>query len=419
MNWISFIQLMREIYGPELPDLERIQNRGLLAVKIGQTFALRIDFLGEAKCRHLARLYRQTSRIPTEDFQQLIVQSCPPGWQEHFRWMDPQPLAAASVGQVHRGTLRDGQEVVIKVVKRRFKRRFQADVRQVRQLVRAATWFYPKLRRVADPAGILEHIEEYTLAELDLRNEAAHSRILRQLQNQHAHWPMMDSLRFPAVREELSNENVLVSEYVPGATFDEWLEAGRLPYEELLKLFLIHGAYMFGIGVFHGDLHPGNVIWRDGQLYFVDTGALSRASELMRWGLLGFFEALAEADYDAAAAALHGMSLRTLPEGSYRRFREQFRALYRAFDGRTVSELSLTRQMMQTIQLAVHSGMEFERGMFPIIKSLMYLDGMVLKCHPKAVLIRDMRPHLAAFKRCFAQPVAASASGVPGPAIPA
>lgn len=409
MNWLSFMSLMREIYGPRLPDLDRLQRRGLLAVKIGQTFALRIDFLGEAKCQHLAQLYRRTAPIPAEQVERLIERHCPPGWRGHFRQINAEPLAAASVGQVHRGTLKDGREVVIKLIKSDFKRRFTRDVRSLKNLLRLATWVYPKLRRVADPVGILEHIEEYTLAELDLRNEVAHARVLQRLQAEHAHWPMLAPLRFPHIYEQLSGENVLVMEYLRGPTFDELLEQGRLPYEEMLKLFLVHGAYLFGMGVFHGDLHPGNVIWQDGGIYFVDTGALSRVNDTFRTGLLDFFEGLAEGDYALAATAIYGMSCRPIAATQGEAFLRGFMDLYRDFADKTVAELSLTRQMMLTIQLAVHCGMEFERGMYPIIKSLMYLDGMVLKCNPKAVLMRDMRPHLATFKQYFATPARPSA----------
>jgi ubiquinone biosynthesis protein len=71
--------------------------------------------------------------------------------------------------------------------------------------------------------------------------------------------------------------------------------------------------------------------------------------------------------------------------------------LYNDFEGRTVSEISLTKKMMQTIKLGVLSGMEFEKGMFPIIKSMMYLDGMVLKGAPNTNLMVAMRPYLKEF----------------------
>ena len=91
------------------------------------------------------------------------------------------------------------------------------------------------------------------------------------------------------------------------------------------------------------------------------------------------------------------MSTQTLPVARLRQFEQDFFELYADFADATVSDVSLTTRMMQTIKLAVNAGMAFERNIFAIIRSLMYLDGMVLRCNPRAVLMRDMRPLLEEF----------------------
>jgi ubiquinone biosynthesis protein len=398
MNWLGFIGLMRDIYGSDLPDLERIQRQGLLAVKIGQTFALRADFLDESKCRHLAKLYRQNLSLPPEDFHRLLTNNTTIEWREQFQHIDPQPLATASVGQVHKGTLRDGQRIVVKLIKGDFAKRFVRDVRSVRRLADLAIFFYPKLARVADPAGILAHIEEYTLAELDLRNEAANGAVLRQIRDRNKDRYDLSALAFPEIHKDLSSGQVLVSEFIEGKTFDELLESGQLPYEELLKLFSIHGFYMFGAGTFHGDIHPGNIILKDGKLYFIDTGAISRVGDRIRTGLFRFLEALSWYDFPQSAHWLNNMAESGISGKAYDAYAVKFLELYKDFADTTVSQVSLTRMMMNTIKLGVNSGMVFEKGMYPIIKSMMYLDGMVLKCKPNAVLMRDMRGFIGEFK---------------------
>ena len=164
-----------------------------------------------------------------------------------------------------------------------------------------------------------------------------------------------------------------------------------MPYDQLLELFHIHGFYMFVSGTFHGDIHPGNIIYKDGNIYFVDTSAISHTGPKIRRGLFDFFTGLAYWDYGECAACLNTMAETAIEGKKFEVFREKFITLYADFKESTVSQVSLTQKMMETIKLGVHSGMVFERGIFAIIKSLMYLDGMVLRCNPDAVLLRDMR----------------------------
>ncbi|HTY88079.1 MAG TPA: AarF/ABC1/UbiB kinase family protein [Candidatus Acidoferrum sp.] len=401
MNWIQFGRLIHSIYGRggKLPDLDWIQSLGLLAVKLGQVHALRIDFLEREKCEHLARLYRRNTALAPEDFLGLLRASAVPGFRDHFAEIEPAALASASIGQVHRARLKTGETVVIKAIKRKVRNEFVADVASLKRLFRLATFLYPKLRQVGDPVGILGDIEEYTLSELDLRHEVAGQRALRAIYEQHRDTFDLSRLAFARVHEPLCNENVMVSEFIPGRSFDELLEAGALDYATLLELFHIHGFCMFCVGTFHGDMHPGNVLLTDGKLCFIDTGYIGHVGPKIRRGLFEFFAALSEYDYPNCAAALNRMSERELAGPAYDAFRAKFLELYADFKDRTVAEVSLTRKMMQTIKLGVHSGMTFEKGIFAIIRSLMYLDGMVLRCKPDAVLLRDMRRFIGEFEK--------------------
>ncbi|MGA2280066.1 MAG: AarF/ABC1/UbiB kinase family protein [Verrucomicrobiota bacterium] len=401
MNWIQFGRLIHAIYGRggKLPDLDWIQGLGLLAVKLGQVHALRIDFLDREKCEHLARLYRRNATLAPEDFLSLLRASAAPGFFDRFESIEPAALASASVGQVHRARLKDGGDVVIKAIKKNVRAQFTADVASLKRLFRLATFLYPKLRQVGDPVGILGDIEEYTLSELDLRHEVAGQKTLRAIYEQHRGTFDLSRLAFARVHEPLCNENAMVSEFIPGRSFDELLETGELGYDRLLELFHIHGFYMFCVGTFHGDMHPGNVLLTGDKLCFIDTGYIGHVGPKIRRGLFEFFAALSEYDYPRCAAALNRMSERELAGPAFDTFKAKFLELYADFTGTTVAQVSLTRKMMQTIKLGVHSGMTFEKGIFAIIRSLMYLDGMVLRCKPDAVLLRDMRQFIGEFEK--------------------
>jgi ubiquinone biosynthesis protein len=398
MNSFTFLQLIWELYFKKgLPDIEKIQKWGLLAVKIGQVHALRIDFLGSEKCQHLSKLFRQNTVIQSEDISDLIEEYLK-RHPDTFINVEKVPFAAASVGQVYRAKLISGEDVVIKVIKRNFKKTFAKEVQKIRRLFKIFLFLYPPLKRVGDPIGILNDIEEYTLAELDLMNEVNGQKVLQDIKNKYKEKFDLSNLEFVHVYEDLCEENFIVTEYIDAPTYDELLQTNQVSYDSLLKLFYIHGFYMFIVGVFHGDLHPGNLLYKNNTFYFVDTAYIGTVTPKLRIGLMNFFEGLSKDDFEMSASSLNKMSDIELEGKNFEEFKKKFLELYKDFGGKSVSEKSLTQQMMQTIKLGVLSGMHFEKGIFAIIRSLMYLDGMVLRGKPDAVILHDMNQFIEAYK---------------------
>ncbi len=398
MNIYRFVKLLHNIYAAKEPDLDFIQDTGLLAVKIGQMHAVRIDFLPADKCKKLAQLYRKTVPLPAEDAKRLFEQLASQKLKDELAFFDEEPLASASVGQVHRGRLKSGEEIVIKMIKRKVKDQFVKEVKQVKKYFKWAMVFYPKLKGVANPQGLLDMIERSTLSELDLAHEAEGQKTLREIFIANKDKYDLSLLKFPKVYEELSGERIMVTEFIEGQTVDELLETNSLDYGVLLDLFHIHGFYMFQIGTFHGDIHPGNVIFTNGQIFFVDTGYIGKVEDYIRVGLFNFFENLSYYRYKECAYYLNEMAEKKISGQVFVDFEKKFFELYKDFAGKSVSEISLTKMMMRTIKLGVLSGMEFSESIFDIIKSLMYMDGMVLRCNPDAVLMEDMRKFIGELK---------------------
>lgn len=397
MKTLDFFKLLYLIFVRSEPDLVQIQRYGLLAVKIGQILALRPDFLGAERCRLLAQLYSHAESLPAEDAKVLLTRCGGAQYLDHFSQFELEPFASASIGQVHRARLRSGEEVAVKLVKQDCAESFREDVGRLRNLFRWAIRFYPRLHGVANPTTLLEQIERMTSRELDLRHEVEGGDRLEGITQQHRARYDLSRLGFRTIYTEYSNKDLLVSEYLHGPTLDTLLSSGKLDYQSLLDLFKIHGYFLFAVGTFHGDLHPGNIVLQNGQFYFLDMAYIGHAPDHMRRGLFHFFAALSMDDYSEAAGILNRMATVPLEGRRYLEFRKKFLALYADFAGKTVSEVSLTRKMMQTIRMGVEAGLDFDEGMFDIIRSLMFLDGMVLRAHPNAVLLRDMRKLIADF----------------------
>jgi ubiquinone biosynthesis protein len=392
MSLSDFIRLFRSILAPGVAvDAAEIERMGLLAVKIAQMYSVRADLLGEAKCLELSRLLQSTRPLAGDGFARRWDALAPARLRAEIARFDAVPLAAASLGQIHRATLRDGREVVVKLAKRDTREAFLRDARRFRRLLRVALFFHPKLERLADPMDALDTVERQTLREMDFRCEMEGAERLASLAAERADaLPHLRKLRFPDYHPELGHDRLLVSGFVEGRTVKEWLDAGGLPYEALLDLFRIHGYFLFVRGEFHGDLHPGNIIWHGGNFWFLDNANIETVPPEFGRGLFRMMVLLGRGDNGEAAEVLAGLSTRPLSSSARAAFRDSFRALYHGFAGKTAAEASLTHQMMETVRMAVHAGIVFPRGAFPLIKSLMYLDGMVLRAAPQARLLEDV-----------------------------
>ena len=391
---------MRQVTRKSPANLDWIQKQGLLAVKLAQIFALRPDIISLEKCKQLQTLYSSASTIPTENVFKILKEKAPDSYHENISWFDVEPLAAASVGQVHKAKLKTGEKVVVKVIKEDHERKFKRDVKRMTRWLKLAMILSPKLRRVGNPIALLEHVQDYTLRELDLRNEIIGASRLNAIREELSGDFPMKRLRFPKYYPELSNRHVLVSELIDGQTLEQGIIKSNLAWEDLLELFRIHGAFMFGVGTFHGDLHPGNCILdKQGNFVFIDNGAICEAPRKVSNSLFNFFYHLSSNDKDLAFESLISLAERRPRSVKVEEFKKDMHEIYKDFENLSVGQQSLTEVMMKTVRSAVeNAGADYGEEGFPIIRSLMYMDGLVIRTYPEVKLISEMTGSLNEFK---------------------
>lgn len=400
MRLLKFALFMRQVTRKSPANLDWIQKQGLLAVKLAQIFALRPDIISLDKCKQLQTLYSSASTIPTENVFKILKEKAPDSYHENISWFDVEPLAAASVGQVHKAKLKTGEKVVVKVIKEDHERKFKRDVKRMTRWLKLAMILSPKLRRVGNPIALLEHVQDYTLRELDLRNEIIGASKLNAIREELSGDFPMKRLRFPKYYPELSNRHVLVSELIDGQTLEQGIIKSNLAWEDLLELFRIHGAFMFGVGTFHGDLHPGNCILdKQGNFVFIDNGAICEAPRKVSNSLFNFFYHLSSNDKDLAFEALISLAERRPRSVKVEEFKKDMHEIYKDFENLSVGQQSLTEVMMKTVRSAVeNAGADYGEEGFPIIRSLMYMDGLVIRTYPEVKLISEMTGPLNEFK---------------------
>ena len=400
MRLLKFALFMSQVTRKSPANLDWIQKQGLLAVKLAQIFALRPDIISLEKCKQLQTLYSSASTIPTENVFKILKEKAPDSYHENISWFDVEPLAAASVGQVHKAKLKTGEKVVVKVIKEDHERKFKRDVKRMTRWLKLAMILSPKLRRVGNPIALLEHVQDYTLRELDLRNEIIGASKLNAIREELSGDFPMKRLRFPKYYPELSNRHVLVSELIDGQTLEQGIIKSNLAWEDLLELFRIHGAFMFGVGTFHGDLHPGNCILdKQGNFVFIDNGAICEAPRKVSNSLFNFFYHLSSNDKDLAFESLISLAERRPRSVKVEEFKKDMHEIYKDFENLSVGQQSLTEVMMKTVRSAVeNAGADYGEEGFPIIRSLMYMDGLVIRTYPEVKLISEMTGSLNEFK---------------------
>lgn len=283
---------------------EALADGGVTFVKLGQMLSTRPDLIGAQFATELSHL---TSQVAPEDWARVrhtLAHELGADLDGVFAEIDPEPLAAASVGQVHRAVLRDGSPVVVKVQRSDARRQVAADVdivlRLARWLERSTDW-----GRSLGVRALAEGFAASLDQELDYRVEAAHVQAVAAAMPGQGR----DAVRVPRVYGAWSGPRVLVMERLTGEPLSQAGAAlSGLPRErrqELASVLVVTVLrQVLDSGVFHADLHAGNVFLTETGLGLIDFGAVGRLDSASRSGLGRLLLAVDRGDSVAATDAL-------------------------------------------------------------------------------------------------------------------
>ncbi|PKM22662.1 MAG: ubiquinone biosynthesis protein UbiB, partial [Gammaproteobacteria bacterium HGW-Gammaproteobacteria-14] len=247
-------------FGPrDLSDGQRLQYAlealGPIFIKFGQLLATRRDLLPEEWTNALAKLQDQVAPFDPKESQRIIERELGQPVGEIFASFEQTPMASASVAQVHAATLKDGREVVIKVIRPGIARTVERDLAVMRF---GARWLERlwKDARYFRPSRVVADYEEVIRGELDLNSEARNAEQMRR------HFLFSPLLMIPMVHLSLSNREVMVSDRIRGIPVNdiEQIRAAgiepRLLAERGVEIFF---TQVFRHNLFHADMHPGNI----------------------------------------------------------------------------------------------------------------------------------------------------------------
>jgi ubiquinone biosynthesis protein len=311
----AWLRLLRPVLGPSLyatrvVERHRRTSRRVvrtileldgLFIKVGQLISILTNFLPEEFRRDLEQLQDRVPPRPLEEVTERIRAELGAAPEELFASFDPQPIASASLAQVHVATLKDGRKVAVKVQHRRIEETARLDLEALRGIM-GIVQFFTRLRGLE---SYHQDISQMVQEELDFAREARSIEIIAE------HFRDDPSIGVPAVIHELSSRRVLTTEFVEGTKVTNFAELERQGIDRTVLAQRILEAYcqmVFVDGVYHADPHPGNIIVRpDGSVVFVDFGAVGRLAPGLKSGVPMFWDGVLKRDPQLIAGALRQM----------------------------------------------------------------------------------------------------------------
>jgi ubiquinone biosynthesis protein len=255
-----------------------LEELGPTFAKLGQVLSTRPDLLPVEFIEELATLQDHVNPLTEQEVVEVMERELGVPWEDVFETIEDAPLAAGTIAEVHRATLATGDRVVVKVQRPNAREEIEQDLALL-QLFAEKVSDRPGLNQVIDMAAVFEHLSSSLHRELDFRMEASNIQRMRGVIDAYPR------LAVPEVHVDLSSSRLLVMQEIQGASIshapegDARKEAARQLLESYYKQILVDGF-------FHADPHPGNLMWWNDRIYFLDFGMVGEVGPEMREQLM-------------------------------------------------------------------------------------------------------------------------------------
>lgn len=367
-----------------------LESLGPVFIKFGQALSTRPDMLPPDIAEELAKLQDQVPPFSGEEAVKLIEVAYGESVEQRFASFDPEPIAAASVAQVHYATLKSGEEVIIKVLRPDILPLIDRDIALLYKLADLALKYWPDARRLR----LDEIVQDYDATihdELDLMREAANASQLR------INFLNSDLIYVPEVYWDHCQTNVMCMERIDGIPIRD-VDAIKAAGIDMKKLghdgVEIFFTQAFRDGFFHADMHPGNIfVGQDGQYRAVDFGIMGSLSDMdkryLAENLLAFFNR----DYKMVADS-HIRAGWVPPGTSATDFESAIRTVCEPIFARPIKEISFGKFLMSLFRTAQRFDMPVQPQLVLLQKTLLNIEGLGRTLYPELDLWKTAKPFL-------------------------
>ena len=378
---------------------------GPAAIKLGQSLATRPDLVGDEAANNLLSLQDNLPPVPFVQIRAAIEASFEQPLENLFVRVDPEPVGAASIAQVHRGRTPEGRDVAIKVLRPGIREKFARDIKtyewaaaHVEALGGEATRLRPRLT--------IANFKRWTLSELDLRREAASASELAE------EMAGIAGYRIPEIDWDRTNGRVLTIEWIDGvkiARREELLSQGH-DLEALAQTLVISFlTQAISAGFFHADMHQGNLfVEEDGTIVAIDFGIMGRIDRRARQWLAEILYGLTTGNYQRVAE-IHFEAQYVPSYHSVGEFATALRAVGEPMRGKPVKELSVGQMLDGLFAITRDFDMQTQPHLLLLQKTMVMVEGIATQLNPEINMWDTAAPYVRSWIRDELGPEAALA----------
>ncbi|WP_073974760.1 2-polyprenylphenol 6-hydroxylase [Erythrobacter donghaensis] len=378
---------------------------GPAAIKLGQSLATRPDLVGDEAANNLLSLQDSLPPVPFAQIRAAIESSFGQPLENLFAEIDPEPVGAASIAQVHKGVTTDGRKVAIKVLRPGIREKFARDIQTYEWAAAHVEAMGGEAARLR-PRLTIANFKRWTNSELDLRREAASAS---ELAEQMAGVP---GYRIPAIDWDRTNGRVLTVEWIDGikiSRLDELRARGHDLAAISERLVISFLTQAISAGFFHADMHQGNLfIEDDGTIVAIDFGIMGRIDRRARQWLAEILYGLTTGNYQRVAE-IHFEAQYVPSYHSVGEFATALRAVGEPMRGKPVKELSVGQMLDGLFAITRDFDMQTQPHLLLLQKTMVMVEGIATQLNPDINMWDTAAPYVREWIRDELGPEAALA----------
>lgn len=395
MNEIVRIMRQYKVLHGLTPEqaVEVLQALGPTYVKIGQLASNRSDLLPKAYCDAFEKLRDDANPMPFDVVIEQIDRAYGKSWHEVFASIDPVPLGAASIAQVHKATLLDGTTVAVKVRRPGVAESMAEDIMIMKHLLALGEFASNSHRDILlSLEGFIEEIERTTASEVDFTSE------LHNLMRFHDELADEEGVTSPVAYPQYSCESVLVMEFVQGTEISHTQALREQGIDVSALARRVCQSYVTQVlddGFFHADPHPGNILVRDGEVVWIDLGMVGTLTVSERMLVGKVFTAVATDNAYLLKEAVMGL-VHVLGPVDHGALLEALSRLLAEYSTAEMKEINVGTVLTEVIEVLRGQNMMMTSSVTMLARGFVTIEGVIAQVAPDISVIEIVSKHVIA-----------------------